>query len=230
MNKMFNDPRTIIVKEGGEELLATDLLYVVPETILAESKYVLPAIVHSRPPDHDHQGLVVDVLSVGSRTRPEYVSIFQSKYLHQVYFFALLHVSHSDGINDQMTAQINTWASHPHVRNFWGINEAQDYDPQCDQMDNDSLQSYIQTCQGDMGWQSNNKLERFRQSHFGMASRKGIESRNAGWFCAQRRPGHGLGWLMEMYRDSTNIPDVLMIVDDDTAVVRIHLDIFSGQL
>lgn len=80
MNKMFNDPRTIIVKEGGEELLATNLLYVVPETILAESKYFLPAIVHSRPPDYDHQGLVVDVLSVGSRTRPEYVSYYSTSH------------------------------------------------------------------------------------------------------------------------------------------------------
>jgi len=93
MNKMFNDPRTIIVKEGGEELLATNLLYVVPETILAESKYVLPAIVHSRPPDYDHQGLVVDVLSVGSRTRPEYVRIFQSKYLQSSFLCTVTWLS-----------------------------------------------------------------------------------------------------------------------------------------
>jgi hypothetical protein len=71
----FGDPRTVIVKEGEEGLLATDSsLFVVPETILAESKRVLPAQVQSRPPNFDHQGLVVDVLSVGSRTRPEYVS------------------------------------------------------------------------------------------------------------------------------------------------------------
>jgi hypothetical protein len=118
-----------------------------------------------------------------------------------------------------MTAQINTWASHVHVRNFWGINEEQDYDPQCDQsMDTDALQSYVKSCRGDMGWDNHN-LEIFRRRNFGEASGIAIESRNAGWFCAQRRPGHGLGWLMEMYRDHTNIPDVLMIVDDDTSVV-----------
>ena len=71
----FGDPRTVIVKEGGEELLVTDSsLFVVPETILAESKRVPPSHVQSRPPNFDHQGLIVDVLSVGSRTRPEYVS------------------------------------------------------------------------------------------------------------------------------------------------------------
>jgi hypothetical protein len=70
-----------------------------------------------------------------------------------------------------------------------------------------------------MGWKSN-RIENFRKKNFGLASGIGIDARNAGWFCAQRRPGHGFGWLMEMYRDSANIPDILMIVDDDTAVVR----------
>ena len=87
-------------------------------------------------------------------------------------------------------------------------------------MDKDALQSYVQSCRSDMGWQID-KLEKFRQTHFGVASGIAIESRNAGWFCAQRRPGHGLGWLMEMYRNATNIPDVLMIVDDDTSVVSV---------
>jgi hypothetical protein len=39
-----------------------------------------------------------------------------------------------------------------------------------------------------------------------------------GWYCAQRRPGHALGWLQHMYQDPTNIPDILIIVDDDTSV------------
>lgn len=122
----------------------------------------------------------------------------------------------------QMTAQLDTWASHIHVRNFWGVNEGQDYDPQCDRMDNATLQSYIQSCRGDMGWKKV-KLEQFRQANFGNASGIAIESRNAGWYCAQRRLGHGLGWLMDMYRNRTNIPDILMIVDDDTSVVSINL-------
>ena len=116
-----------------------------------------------------------------------------------------------------MIAQANSWASHVHVRHFWGINEEQDYDPQCDQMDKNALQSYIQSCRDDMGWKNIN-LEKFRRKNYGL---NGSALRdNAGWICAQRRPGHGLGWLMEMYRDAKNIPDVLIITDDDTSVVR----------
>jgi hypothetical protein len=72
----FDDPRSVTVTEGGKFLL-TSSLFVVPEAYLDESKYLRPAIVQSRPPGFDHQGLVADVLSVGSRTRPEYVSIVQ---------------------------------------------------------------------------------------------------------------------------------------------------------
>ncbi len=120
-----------------------------------------------------------------------------------------------------MIAQANTWAYHVHVRNFWGINEEQDYDPQCDQsMDKDALFSYVQSSRGDMGWENRN-LEIFRRKNFGL---KGYTLRdNAGWFCAQRRPGHGLGWLMEMYRNASNIPDVLIITDDDTSVVSVFV-------
>jgi hypothetical protein len=144
-----------------------------------------------------------------------YICTRRHTHTHTFLFYFFSHV--------QMTAQVNTWASHVHVRNFWGINEEQDYDPQCDQtMDNDALQSYIQSCRGEMGWKKD-KLEKFRQNNFGNASGIALESRNAGWFCAQRRPGHGLGWLMKMYRNHTNIPDVLMIVDDDTLVVSIIL-------
>ena len=173
-----------------------------------------PAIVQIRPPGFDHQGLVVDVLVVGSRTRSEYVSDGYPLLLLSLCIFTYL-TSH---IHEKMTAQAKTWASHPHVRNFWGINEEQDYDPQCDQMNKGALQSYIQLCRDDMGWENTN-LEIFRRKNFGLKGRTIRD--NAGWFCAQRRPGHGLGWLMEMYRDSANIPDILIITDDDTSVVRV---------
>ena len=74
-SQKYNDPRTVIEKEEGGGVFMTSSLYVVPEIYLEESKLMVPAIVQSRPPEYDHQGLVVDVLSVGSRTRPEYVSM-----------------------------------------------------------------------------------------------------------------------------------------------------------
>ena len=73
----FSDPRPraiVINEEGGEEQPGGSL-FVVSETRLLESKYVPPAIVHSRSPSFDHKGWVVDILSIGSRTRPEYVSV-----------------------------------------------------------------------------------------------------------------------------------------------------------
>jgi len=67
-----------------------------------------------------------------------------------------------------------------------------------------------------MGWERN--VERLRRANFGLAS--GRARTQAGWYCAQRRPGRALGWLQAMYRDEAMIPDLLLIVDDDTSLVR----------
>ena len=40
-----------------------------------------------------------------------------------------------------------------------------------------------------------------------------------GWYCAQRRPGRELGWLQNVY-SKEDVPDILIMVDDDTSVVR----------
>ena len=57
-----------------------------------------------------------------------------------------------------------------------------------------------------------------------------VKFRNdAGWICAQRRVGRALGWLNHQYTDLSNtdtaipdmeLPNMLIIVDDDTFVVR----------
>lgn len=159
--------------------------YVVQEEAqLAALKYVEPTLVHHRPV-LDNQGVVVDVLSIGSDTRPEY-----------------------------MAAQVETWASHTNVRNYWGVTERDDYDINCSSMSDDYLQSFTRTCKSDMGWEI---IEAFRRRNFGAAS--GVKGdRQAGWYCAQRRPGHALGWLQAMYQNEENIPDILAIVDDDTSL------------
>ena len=98
----------------------------------------------------------------------------------------------------QLTAQFETWASQDSVRNFWGVTEDQDYNPNCASKTSVSKQQmYLSTC-----YPNGNAKEK----------------KGWGWFCAQRRPGHALGWLQHMYQDPANIPDMLMIVDDDTAV------------
>jgi len=120
----------------------------------------------------------------------------------------------------QLTAQLNTWASHVNVRHFWGVTERQDYDVNCDSMSEEALQSFVQTCKGSMGWDK--KVEQYRVGHFGHA-RGFVRGRQAGWICAQRRPGHALGWLQTMYQNEKMIPDILLLVDDDTSVVKFFL-------
>ena len=156
--------------------------YVAPLESLESKKSGAPTAVHERRrPDTGMP--VVDVLSVGSITRPEHLSV-----------------------------QNRTWASHPSVRNFWGFTERDDHDPDCpSKLD---AESFARTCRSPMGWEPN--AERLRASHFGQAS--GRVRSDAGWFCAQRRPGRALGWLREIYRDERNIPDLLLVVDDDTSV------------
>jgi hypothetical protein len=103
----------------------------------------------------------------------------------------------------QLIAQLETWASHVSVRNFWGVTEEQDYDVHCaDETSEDALQTFVQNC-------------RLSNPAFGDIRRP---LRGWGWFCAQRRPGHALGWLQKMYKHATMIPDIFILVDDDTAV------------
>ena len=66
----YIDPKSITPRPDG----LMDPMFVVPEAHLTDSKYAEPTIAHSRPTDSDHQGVVVDVISIGSETRPEYVS------------------------------------------------------------------------------------------------------------------------------------------------------------
>lgn len=85
------------------------------------------------------------------------------------------------------------------------------------------MESYVKTCRSPLGW--NGEIEEFRMTLFGMAS--GDRRGETAWICAQRRPGRALAWLQSMYRNEEDIPDVLMLVDDDTAVVR-HSSLVIG--
>mmetsp|Transcript_2526 Transcript_2526/g.5372 ORF Transcript_2526/g.5372 Transcript_2526/m.5372 type:complete len:393 (-) Transcript_2526:467-1645(-) len=178
----FLDPKSITLRTGGG--LVVPKFDVQEEAQLDALKYAEPSLVHHRP-DLDNQGVVVDVLSIGSETRPEYLA-----------------------------AQVETWASHINVRHYWGVTEREDYDINCPSMSDEYLQSFLHTCKSPMGW--DNDIEQFRTRHFGAAS--GFKRQQAGWFCAQRRPGRALGWLQAMYQNETKIPDILILVDDDTSL------------
>ena len=49
--------------------------------------------------------------------------------------------------------------------------------------------------------------------------------KDIGWLCAQRRVGRALGWLSHQYSSDAALPDVLLLVDDDTFVVRRYLSV-----
>jgi hypothetical protein len=103
----------------------------------------------------------------------------------------------------------NLGASHYSVRNFWGVTEEQDYDVKCGQQPEEALGVYLQSCR------TEHSGAKFRHAKFGHHP---YDKKGWGWFCAQRRPGHSLGWLQSMYQDPASIPVILVIVDDDTAV------------
>ena len=84
-------------------------------------------------------------------------------------------------------------------------------------MTNEELQSFVDKCHEPMRWKVAEGFRRRQYGHYGDV----IDEHQAGWFCAQRRPGHSLGWLQAMYGNGTmSIPDILIFVDDDTSVVR----------
>ena len=117
---------------------------------------------------------------------------------------------------------METWASHYSVRNFWGVTDHQDYDVNCDQQSWEALHAFKESCRDGNG-------KKFAIGSFG---RWGYEKQGWGWFCAQRRPGHALGWLQKKYQDPASMPDILLIVDDDTSVdieeVQLHMSQVQG--
>jgi len=183
--------------------------FVIPIDQLATLKSTPPTITHSSPIDIQ-QDVIIDVISLGSQTRPEY-----------------------------LTYQTKTWATYPNIRHFWGLTEDDDFNPYCSNIDKHDLDISIERCKSAMGWET--EIEGFRIQAYGQAGgshaqenlygtlgggvarlKKAMEDAHqhkAGWFCAQRRIGPALGWLQSVYQDNaTSIPDILVLVDDDTSV------------
>ena len=112
---------------------------------------------------------------------------------------------------DYMTTQLQTWAATS--RNFYGFTESTDFDPSCSlSLSDESVRlDYLNTC----------RLPNVGTKRYGIGHGK-----SGGWICAQRRVGKALGWLQAVYSSSRKggvkvkrgIPDILVIVDDDTSV------------
>lgn len=138
------------------------------------------------------QPLVVDVMSIGSNTRPDYTQ-----------------------------TQAETWASHPIIRNFWSVTEDDDNSSSewgfnCSAIAN--IQDYVSNCR-------NRHATGFLQQYRFFPARWVLRKANpVGWLCAQVRVGTALATLARRYLAAEdgnaaphgNLPDFVLLVDDDT--------------
>lgn len=127
--------------------------------------------------------LVVDVVSIGSQSRIAY-----------------------------MKAQRESWASHPTIRHFWEVTEADDYNPHCvDNITDAIMKEQVDWCQQQF---KSPFRARYRMQPIRFVRKKGI-----GWYCATARPGSGMRVAERFYKANKNVrlPDYLLLVDDDTS-------------
>lgn len=144
-----------------------------------------------------YEGKTVDILSVASNKRPEYVK-----------------------------TQRSTWAAHPLVRNFFNVTEDIDGDvvggKSCQSL---SLKRVLQVptwCRNrylsqdstdpDFSW----VMQRFIHYY---ARKAWLQSKPnpAGWLCAQKRFPIGVARVVMSYAErGESLPDYLVVVDDDT--------------
>ena len=114
-------PSAIVCLLGlASESLATGPLS--DRFVIAESKLSMllnepPSFVSSAMQEDAASFLSIDVVSIGSLTRMDY-----------------------------LTSQIETWASHRSIRYYWGFSELQDYDPECSAMSDDARAALVETC------------------------------------------------------------------------------------
>lgn len=135
--------------------------------------------------DEPWSGPVIDVLSVGTMSRPQ--------YLH---------------------AQLSTWAAHRSVRSFWGFTEQQDHNLTCHEMSSREVIEHVHKCRAFEGWSDSVHrfvYAGFGVAEGGVFESN--EHQDSGWFCAQRRIGRAFGWLEQLFAQrSVELPDFLLLV------------------
>lgn len=131
--------------------------------------------------------LIVDILSIGSQRRKE---------LQQV--------------------QINTFATHKTVRNFFAADEFVDKDPNCNQVLNVADTLEISNFCVEKEWKSKNQwLMRLMTRHYITRERLEANANPVGWMCAQARPLFSLFEIQKRY-EREPLPDYLLVIDDDS--------------
>lgn len=90
MDAVFMDPHHDIVSITQDESS-----FVVPDTSLSDSKHAEPSVVRNRLSPRGYSGLVVDVLSIGSKMRPELVEC-ALRLAFPTLTFLYFHISYYD--------------------------------------------------------------------------------------------------------------------------------------
>lgn len=144
----------------------------------------------SSTPDELHSSqLSVDILSIGSKRRPQLLS-----------------------------TQRQTFGSHVTVRNFFNATEADDDDPHCDShLTPEDAFKISHFCRNKQWNRKTHFLMRFLGNAYANSAWLKKKASPVGWMCAQRRPLHGLYKVFQKYKNSgESLPDYLIVIDDDT--------------
>ena len=143
--------------------------------------------------------LTVDILSIGSNHRPEYLE-----------------------------AQRETFANHASVRYFVGVTQEDSQEPECEkQISTADVQAIVKFCK--VSWEDANKhpaytsgsvSQRLRARFAGWDNFLKHHRNPEGWLCSQRRPVDALWRLLQYYSSAqdgnSTLPDYLFLTDDDT--------------
>lgn len=135
--------------------------------------------------------LVIDIVSIGSQSRPQY-----------------------------QDAQELTFGSHVTVRNFFRITEADDLETSChSNLTLDDVVGITRFCRR-RSRQIVKKHFHLSSMRRNYATGRWLEKKKnpVGWMCAQKRPADGFRRVLKMYENTTTIPDYLFVMDDDTYV------------
>ena len=145
----------------------------------------------------DYVGLTIDILSIGSNTRQE--------FLH---------------------AQRHSFGSHKAIRHFFDATEVDDIDPNCStSLSMDDVKAISKFC-SNKKWKTHQFLMQNQRNAYASAVWLSKKVNPAGWMCAQTRPSFGFGKVVDFYRTHPELPDYLIIMDDDTYYNIDHFEAF----
>jgi len=150
------------------------------------------------------EGVTIDLMSIGSKSRSELI-----------------------------TAQKKLMSKHPSVRSSWWLTEFDDDDRKCS-VGLDTV-DYLSKCTDPKvdPWTGNTRgplSKRAANLHWTQEKLEDdgyTPSNQAGWICAQRRVGYGIGERGKAYQKTNDLPDFLVLMDDDT---YINLDLFVEHI